>query len=272
VLARRFHHLLGRLPDAEIARRAGVSESTVLAARRKLGIPARQGRESHNLDTVSPPDLLKLIRARARSGESMRAYDLGSDRLVQLAQRHFGGWYQAVEAAGLKPEGKPRKAIKRPAKRVLTTAMLRGPKTAAELERLTGVSRDAIRARRKTLGVQRWEKPGPDRSWIQAIRKLLGKLPDAEVAKRAGKSASHVQAVRRELGIPTAPRFRQVRIRERDLRGLHPTDALILRERYMRKPPATLPELAKRLGVSKQRVAQREGRALAAIAERAQLR
>jgi hypothetical protein len=36
--------LLGRLPDAEIARRAGVNATTVLGARRKLGIPARQSR------------------------------------------------------------------------------------------------------------------------------------------------------------------------------------------------------------------------------------
>ncbi len=40
----RFHALLRRVPDAEIARRAGWSESAVLAAKRKLGIPALQGR------------------------------------------------------------------------------------------------------------------------------------------------------------------------------------------------------------------------------------
>lgn len=51
MLARRFHPLLGRLPDAEIARGAGVSGSAVLATRRTLGIPARLGRD---LDAVSP--------------------------------------------------------------------------------------------------------------------------------------------------------------------------------------------------------------------------
>ena len=262
MLAPRFHPLLGRLPDAEIARRAGCSESTVLDARRKLGIRARQGRD---LDAVTPAEVLKLIRARARSGASMRAYDLGGHRIVRLAQRHFGGWYQAVEAAGLKPAGKPRKIVTRPAKRALTPALLRGPKTAAELERLTGVSRKTISQRRKAAGIARDERPSRDRSWVPAIRKLLGKVPDREVAERVGKSAGHVTVVRQELGIPAAPQFQPVRITEADLRGLHPTDALILRERYMRKPPATLTELAKRLGVSKQRVGQRERRAIAIV-------
>lgn len=262
MLAHRFHPLLGLVPDAKIARRAGVSATTVLNARRKLGIPARQGRD---LDAVGPADVLRLVRDRARSGASMRAYDLKGHRLVRLAQRHFSGWYHAVEEAGLKPAGKPRMAVARPAKRTLTPALLRGPKTAAELERLTGVSRDAIRSRRKAAGIVRRERRSPDRSWVPAIRRLLGTLPDAEVGKRAGKAASHVQAVRKELGIAAAPKFEPVRITEADLRGLHPTDALILRERYMRRPAATLAELATRLGLSKQRVAQREKRAVAVI-------
>jgi transcriptional regulator with XRE-family HTH domain len=253
---------LGLVTDAEIARRAGVSESAVLFARRELRIPARQGRD---LDAVSPNELLRRIRARARAGKAMRAFDLGSTLLVRMSQRHFGGWYQAVAAAGLRPAGKPRKTITRAKKRAFTPAMLRGPMSAAEIEHMTGLSRDAIRSRRKAAGIVRRERREPDRSWVPGVRKLLGKLPDAEVGKRVGKSASHIQAVRKELGIPAAPRLRAVRITKGGLRGLHPTDALILRERYMRKPPATLPELAKRLGVSKQRVAQRETRALARI-------
>jgi hypothetical protein len=133
---------------------------------------------------------------------------------------------------------------------------------------VTGVSRDAIRWRRRAAGIVRRERRGPDRSWVRGVRKLLGKLPDAEVGKRVGKSASHVQAVRRELGIAAASRFQPARITKRDLRGLNPTDALILRERYMRNPPATLRELANRLGVSKQRVAERERRARGMIRNR----
>jgi hypothetical protein len=261
-LPRRYHPLLGSLPDAEIARRAGCGATTVLEERRRLGIAARQDRD---LDAVGPEGTLKLIRARARSGESMRAFDLGGSLIVRLAQRHFGGWYQAVGAAGLKPAGKPRKAVARSPKRALTTALLRGPQSAAELERLTGVSRDAIRTRRKRLGIVRRERRGPDRSWVRDVRKLLGKVPDAVIAKRVGKSRAHVGLARRELGIPAALRFQPTSIREPDLRRLDPTDALILRERYLSKPPATLPEIAKRLGVSKQRVAQREKRAVAGL-------
>jgi hypothetical protein len=120
----------------------------------------------------------------------------------------------------------------------------------------------AIQLRRKEVGIVRRERGGSDCSSAPAVRKLLGKLSDRELAKRVGETGGHVTVVRQELGIPTAPRFQSVRITETDLRGLPSPDALFLRERYMRMPPATLPELAKRLGVSKQRVGQRERRAL----------
>src|SRR5687767_587915 len=98
----RVRHLLGKLPDAEIAKRAGVSATTILNARRELGIGAREGRD---LDLVGANGTLKLVRARARSGQSMKQIDVANARLMALCKRFYGGWYFAVEAAGLKPVG-----------------------------------------------------------------------------------------------------------------------------------------------------------------------
>jgi hypothetical protein len=107
--------------------------------------------------------------------------------------------------AALRPAGKPRKVAGEPPR-----------ERVVELERLTGVSRDVVRSRRKAAGVHRPERRGPDRSWVPGIRKLLGKVPDAEIARRVGKSPSDVHAVRVELSIAAAPKVKAVHLHPRD--------------------------------------------------------
>src|SRR5687767_7207409 len=97
----RFRHVFGVLTDAEVARRAGVSQPTVTEARNKLGIKPR-GRG--DLDTVGAEGTLRLLRERHRASKSMRQSRVTSKRLMALARRFYGGWYQAVVAAGLQPE------------------------------------------------------------------------------------------------------------------------------------------------------------------------
>lgn len=69
---------------------------------------------------------------------------------------------------------------------------------------------------RKVLGVPAFVAPGRKtkkkprrkpriRKWLESNIKLLGVLPDAEVAKMAGTSPSYVCVFRRERGIPFAP-------------------------------------------------------------------
>lgn len=65
----RVRKLLGTLPDEAVAKRAGVAQTTVTRARQALGIPARRGRA---LADYAPADVLRLVRARGRSGRSMR--------------------------------------------------------------------------------------------------------------------------------------------------------------------------------------------------------
>ena len=155
-------HLLGVLTEAKVARRVGVSTWIVRGESARLGIKGRTGRD---FGDIGPEETLRRVRARSKKGEPRRKGQVRNSHLLALRRRHFGGWYQAVEAAGLKPEGKPRvgeedRSI--PRKRALTPALLRGSRTAAELERVTGVSRPAILHRRKVLGIARQER-GKDR-------------------------------------------------------------------------------------------------------------
>src|SRR6186713_1924369 len=106
-------------------------------------------------ETATADDLLKMIRARKRAGLPMTARAVRSRVIEALARRHYGGWYHAVKAAGLRPEGRPAREAPPPKKRVvkLTERLLRGPLSSAELERLTGVIRTSIQDRRKWRGI-----------------------------------------------------------------------------------------------------------------------
>lgn len=255
--------LLGRLSDAEIARRVGMSTKWATLERKRRGIPAGMGRD---LDVIGPEETLRRIRARARSGAAMHAGKTSAIKLVCLARRHFGSWYGAVEAAGLKPLGKPRIEVQRPAtKQVITDALLKGPKTAAELEMLTGVPRWVIRRRRWKIGIIRKEQS--DASWVKTAQGLFGRLPDAEIASRVGRSVTAVRAARNKAGIPRIANH-QVALTERDLRGLTFTEVQILRLRHMRKPALTLNAVAERLQIPRSTVSLCEKRVLARIEER----
>jgi len=268
--------LLGVLSDEEVARRAGVAQATVTRTRTALGIPSKRSR---GLADIAPAEVLRLVRARARAGKPMTQAAVHGLRLSTLCSYHFGGWYQAVEAAGLRPLGQARSATTRPAgPRPLTEALLRSDKPALELERLTAVPRETIRFRRAKLGIVRSERRRRE-DLIKPVRRLLGKLPDSEVARRAGLSPSTVFKARQQLAIPRAPlpsKATSSGLRERlqampkaELRrllaGLKPADAELLRMRYLEARPMTLAEVGRRLGVTRQAVAIREERVVAAV-------
>jgi hypothetical protein len=207
----------------------------------------------------------------------MRGAPVDDFRLANLCRYHLNGWYQAVETAGLKPQGKPlhsANAGPTPRRRALTPALLRGTKSAAELERLTGVTKSTNRYKRELLGIVRDERQRPDLSWLPAARRRLGKVSDKEIAQGAGVAARIVTDARKKLGIAQMPkksmatsgfkdRLRMVSKRElgRMLAALNPIDAKIVEARYLQPRPVPLAQLGASLGTSRQRVAQRERRA-----------
>lgn len=277
---------LGKRADTELAELAGVDPSTIATARRELGIPAycpadgEPGSPTTPLHQVPPRDVLREIRARVNAGESLVQSEVGSVRLLRLADFHFGGWYRAVEAAGYTPPGKPSRReeeVRRPEKlRELTPALLRGPKASRELERLTGITRTTIRARRERMGIGRDERIVKDLSWVADVRHLLGKVSDVEVARRAGVRGAVVGRVRKELGIPCPPRrslarsdelreqlrgYRRSEI-ERALSTLKKRPAAVLRARVFSPQFETLEEIGLRLGITRQSVRWHETKGL----------
>jgi len=158
--------------------------------------------QPRTLAVVAPEEVLRHVRARAKAGKPMTQAAVHGLRLSTLCSYHFGGWYQAVEAAGLRPLGQARSATTRPAgPRPLTEALLRSDKPALELKRLTAVPRETIRFRRAKLGIVRRERRRRE-DMIGPVRSLLGRLPDSEVARRAGLSPSTLFKARQQLAIP----------------------------------------------------------------------
>ncbi len=246
----KVRHLLGEIPDREVARRAGVSQTAVTRAREQLGITSMRGR---TLASYTPDEVRRLVR--------LKNAPITAGRLNDLCRYHFGSVGQAI--AGQEQSN--------PRPRPLTSAMLRGAMSSAELERLTGVSRGSVRSRREAMGIRRNERRPPNRAWLPGVRKLIGKIPDIEIAKRVHVKVGIVKAARTELGITAAPKrsaatsgewLRRMSKAERRkvLAGLDPVDAKILEARYLRTRPVTLAQLGAELGISRQRVAQKEAR------------
>jgi len=277
--------LLGKAPDKEIAKRVGVGAPVISGVRKELGIPifVPEGRSpegrSEPLDRIPPREVLRRIRARARTGKSMRASDVVHERLRALADFHFGGWYEAVEAAGLAPAGAARERgpVARPKRlRKLTPALLEGPLPSRELERLTGIPRRTVRARREQMGIQRDERPRKERAWVKGVAGLFGKIPDAEIARRTGVTTQLVGRVRQELGIQPCTRRSLATsdaLRER-LEQYEPDEiavalkkvgrraAAVLRNRVLASEPETLDQVGARFGITSSAVLRHERRGL----------
>lgn len=160
----------------------------------------------------------------------------------------------------------------------MTEELLGSGRASGELERQTAVRKETIRRRRQRLGIAHDQRLRAE-AWLAGVRGLLGKVPDAEIARRVGKHHGTVAGARSRLGIPKPAlrsRATQGDVRERLaamskaalrklLAELEPIDAAVVRGRYLRARPETLAAIGARFGVSWQRVAQREKKAIQAV-------
>ena len=173
-----YRHLMGTRPDHEVAALAGTSASIVGRYRRKLGINAYEGYKFG----VRPVD------AGAEGGE----------RAGRSKQRRTRG-----------PDKVQRKS------RIGPYAHLVGKRPDREVAELAGVTQEAVRMyrRRRRIRMQGPGEVGPEalarpprkrRTRLAPYADLLGRLPDAEVAARAGVTAENVRSYRRRHNIPAA--------------------------------------------------------------------
>lgn len=172
---------MGQVPDAELAATAGVTLAMIRNHRHRRGIPGH-------------------TRTTAFQWTAARKRLLGTQSDLHLAKR----W-------GISPGRirRQRMALEIAAadgcRRIDWTQVdpLLATHGSYEIEELTGVPEPSIRRRRRTLGIPSPKDPRqPPRRWLRRDLRLLGKVPDQQIAQRLGCTGSTVAAKRQELGIP----------------------------------------------------------------------
>lgn len=170
-----YEHLLGTMSDEDLAAHAGTSLSAVGRARRRLKIKA--------FEAPAPEG--------AEGGEGGEGAEGGEESGGTDGRSKISPFHDLV---GKKPD--------------------------REIAEMAGVSPEAVRMYRKRRSirltlqkpapkVETEKKPGRRRSRLDPYLDLLGKLPDAEIAEKAGVTPENVRAFRGRHGI--AADYRQRR-------------------------------------------------------------
>ncbi len=177
--------------------------------------------------------------------------------LFERARRDFGGWAQALRAAGIATparRGRTARGAKPVRHEHLSERLLRSDCSNQELSRRTGVDRKTIREMRRRRGISR--APGTG---------LVDPFPsEAALAgqRRAWKAPSRMMLLREKaLALPA-------KRRQEMLAGMDARSAAILTRRCLSKTPLTLADLAVEYGVSRERIRQIEDRAARAALAR----
>lgn len=205
----RARPLFGKVSDNEIARRLGVARTIVSKARRRLGI--------RSVRNVHPPGRPWLSKVQPLLGK------LSDREIARQTGIHFKTIGEARRDLGIPalPRNLPRREMgKRYARR--------------------------IAAMRRALGAAPARRVGPDRSWVPAVRHLLGRLPDSEIARQVDRHSKGIAATRRELGIVG---YKQ-QPRVRGARKAPLTSALLRSKRSSR-------EIARMTGIARQTIDRR---------------
>lgn len=186
-LAPDFHGLLGRVPDAVVAARAGVDLGDVAHSRLQLGVEAYSGPKArpHGARFVSPVEW-----SRQRLGD---VPDIEIAERLWLASRTV---YLARIERGI--PAPPRRAPRRfePA----WDALPLGTEPDRVLARRLGVCRKRVARARAERGIAPWRKP-PLFNWDE---QPLGRVLDGVLAEQLGVCERTVADARRERGIAPA--------------------------------------------------------------------
>ena len=180
----RWVRLLGRVPDAEVAHRAGLHIGTV-----------RDERTRREIEPACPrrPPVEWTPEMDALLGQAIDrevAAELGIS---------FGSVYYRRRVLGI-PPAKPRAPRKSGFWTRRRLSQL-GKTPDNRLARRWGISAGTVAHRRWTLGIPPF-KPRPQRiEWTEEMRCQLGVIPDAELARRLGIGERAVREERRRLGI-----------------------------------------------------------------------
>lgn len=196
-----FHNLVGTVPDAKVARKAGVSTQTVAAYRRRHRIPDFDG-EAVEGDVESRP---------AQSAVSTEAEAAPPEAAAATTTPEPPG------DAEVEPPESGEPVDKMPPKRRLSKIGayhdLVGTVSDAVVAQKARVKVQSVQAYRARHGIPAHVPSAPAvkaqmktkrfrKSKIDPVAKLVGTVPDSEIAELAGVTVSGVKWYRRQRQIP----------------------------------------------------------------------
>ncbi|HWM94150.1 MAG TPA: hypothetical protein VN493_25560 [Thermoanaerobaculia bacterium] len=247
---------LGKIPDRELARLAGISTEMVAKERKRHGIAAfRPPREPIKWTP-------KMIRRLGTASDAAVARKLGI---------HFSSVSYKRQLLGIpsfRPKRRPNPQAHEWTPRELA---LLGKRSDAEVAEKLGISKGTVAKKRTQL----WIPASRLRrvyEWTEELLALLGKVSDRELARVSGFSVNSVRRKRSALGIRPGGRYgavvptpalvellheKSIDVKRRT--GLSPTTIRLLRKKLgIERPRRWTPELVARLGREPDRKIARE--------------
>lgn len=179
--------LLGRIPDEEVALRAGVSAPTVRDERSRRGIASFRRRGPVVTWTEAMLALLGTdIDAAVADGLGLTAYSVNHRRRVLGIPAYGGG------------AGGSRSRVRwRP--RMLA---LLGTASDNVVAKRLGLTRQVVWWKRQQLGIRSFAPPILAVVWPKAVLSGLGRRRDTDIARELGVRPATVLKKREQLGIP----------------------------------------------------------------------
>lgn len=183
--------LLGRYPDAEVAKILGTYRKTVIAKRMVLGIPS-YARGSNRWHTWTKSELAMLGKVK----DSEVARLIGIPTACVTARRRLLKIPGFLGGKGRRP------ACHFPTQDEAATAMLGKMPDRYVAERLH-LTPDVVRRKRKSLGIPTWSQNQGRRKgiWTDEVVERLGRERCSKIARDIGVTVERVRQKCRELGI-----------------------------------------------------------------------
>lgn len=191
--------LLGVLTDAAVAEKAGVHLGTVVAERRRRGIPPARPRRPRIEWTED------MIAALGTASDAAVAEALGLNRSTVRSKR---------QRLGIPPFHPPPHDLQQGYTWRSEDLALLGKVSDGSLARALDLNTSTVTVKRQKLGIPPFQPKPPPIEWTPAKIERLGKAPDHQIAEELGISTSSVLAKRQELGIAAIRMARPVKRNE----------------------------------------------------------
>lgn len=186
VWTRKHIAMLGKIPDAALARKIDLSVGTVLKKRQKLGIPASRPAKTLNWTPAVIATLGKLPDGEVARINDMNILSVYKKRVslgIRCYARKSKSWHywtkKEIALLGKMPDG--------------------------DVALRTGINKASIAWKRCKLGIPPFTKKRPKKlltDWTLKEIALLGKMTDAAAATALDLAHSAVRLKRISLGVP----------------------------------------------------------------------